>query len=80
MIILVIDNYILISGHDIHCDELGLIVHQPTLRELGLFSQIDLFMLLELFTMNKNKLPGDASKLDISNLDIFLLIKMNMKY
>ena len=69
----------LITGVDIPIIELGLVLHQPTIREISMLGEADFFIGLQILTINKALYIEDQSLLDyITNFQVFLQV-MNEK-
>lgn len=74
-----IDRLVLATGVDIPLSEVQLVVHQPTLKELGMIQEHILFYGLDLLTITADKIQT-VDKIDLanqSNFDIFMMIMQN---
>ena len=75
----------IISGVDIPIPELGLILHQPTIKEISyLESELEYFLILQLITFDRRILMArqdqDNSHLqNMSDFDIFMTLLMDPK-
>lgn len=67
------DYLTLYSGVDIVLKETNVIMHQPTIKEIAMLGEDNLFILLQLINLDKDSVFGDETKAnEVSNLDIFL--------
>jgi hypothetical protein len=71
-----INELLLLSGNEIPIEELHLVMHPPTIKEIALIGEDNFFTGCEFLRFNKNKLNSeDRSRLEnISNFEIIMSI------
>ena len=71
-----LNDLTLLSGNDIPIDEIHLLLHQPTIKEIALIGEEAFFSGCELLRFNKENLNSeDRSRLEgIANFDIIMSI------
>ena len=71
-----LNDLILLSGNDIPIEEIHLLLHQPTIKEIGLIGEDIFFQGCEFLSLNKNKMTSeDRNRLEnISNFEIIMSI------
>ena len=71
-------NLALMTGIDFPIEELNLIIHQPTIKEISYLGETQFFTGAQLLCVNKDQYLDDiqeeASAIQISNFDIFIEI------
>lgn len=66
---------LLMTGTDYPVPECGLVIHQPTIEEIGLIGEDMFFIGVQSLTITKNTLAVDKSVLDeTTNFQIFMMI------
>lgn len=76
-----LNDLLLLSGNDIPFIEAGLVLHQPTIKEIGYIGESCFFTGLEMLNFSKNILP-EEDKIHLesqSNFDILIAILREQK-
>lgn len=74
-----LESFSLLSGNDIPFPSAQLVIHQPTLKEIGLIGETNFFTACGLLTFSKEKYLSDKDRADLIDCSDFQILMILIK-